>query len=459
MSEGLGFSAEALKGVGLGVEKLFVLYPPLYPFLYGVWFFIFGFSITSSLSLSLLICGLIAYFLLQLFRNAYGDPLPHNVYALVFFAWTLAVSAIDRPDPLYVMFALMILLVIETRLRQKSDLPTHLLIAVLLGLSISTSPVIAILMLPVIFTLYINVRGCSKKSFLSFIVIVLGGLLLGLVIWMFVIAKAPPLIKYQFLVTWSSQSSRPLTIESFMEGMRFVIKHGYFLFYLPLILFLIIMSTVSLRTHPNIRSGLSRAWPFISLVAIWIFLIVKVQAKYTYLNMCAIFILLVTGVQFVKVVSLIRNSNVVRLLNATLMLGLFVATVPFWRTVLIPMTWDKYDSYEFNGKRILDLIPKGSKVLTHVRFWYLFDTSYKTFDAWFSHGSIYEADYILLPSGGGGKPDVAWIPFLDSKELKYFKENYVLTASTFIGLANNLFGLNIANSRWSYRFQLYERKK
>ena len=53
---GKGFSAPAITGLYPGVEKLFIEYPPVYPMLYGVWFFIFGFSLFSSMTLSLLLC-------------------------------------------------------------------------------------------------------------------------------------------------------------------------------------------------------------------------------------------------------------------------------------------------------------------------------------------------------------------------------------------------------------------
>lgn len=62
----------------------------------------------------------------------------------------------------------------------------------------------------------------------------------------------------------------------------------------------------------------------------------------------------------------------------------------FFSVAAFPLTWERKDRHAYNKELILKNVPKDSKILTHVKFWRIFDK-----------------DYVLLVSGGGRRPKVA----------------------------------------------------
>jgi len=460
MSQGLGFTAPAMKGHFPGIERLAAHYPPVYPFLIGLWFWIFGFSITSSLLFSLLICGISAALLVCLFECALGAVLPRVVYGLVFIAWILSVSAIHRPDPLYVLFGLLLLWAFQKWLPQRSrNWSTYPMLALLMGLSLGTSPVIGIFMLPYFCSVFITTLGPKRESFLLFLGLSLGGIIVSLSLWALVFRTEPLLFRYQFLDRALLIARESETLNAAFLRIRFLIGHDQLFWHLPLLLFLFTITPFSLLRAPRTQEKQALFLSFVTLMGIWCVLWWKVQNRYTYLNMSHVFLLYVCGVAFVRGLIEIKNSLLRQLLHGVVWLGIFVAVLSFVRMALMPLTWSGDDLYAYNGRRILGQIPKGSVVLTDVRFWYLLEPRYRIYDAHFSHSSIYESDYVLLASGGSGRPDAVLTSSMTAAEYRYFTQNFKRKDSTLSKAPNRLLGLLIARSRWSYRFDLYERKE
>jgi len=450
---GSGFCAPGLIGFAPGVEKHFLWYPPLYPFIYGVWFFLFGFSLSASLFLSYLICGFIAFKQCQLFEVIAKRKAPLYIYGLIFFSWTIALKETYRPDPLLTLFVLALLKLLINELPKGLTLKVNISIILLIGLSLATSFALGVLSMVYIYFVFVSLRGFSIRTTKSFISLFAFGFVFCILIWWIPGHSAPYLFKSQVIIPYSRLS--PAINLPFL---RFaVIKHfkfGSALFYLPLLSSLIYatIKQITLETDSIKKSSLS--WQFLGIVIVWIFLIIMIPYKYTYFQV--FYLIFISVVVFQIPAEFFKRKNVKIILYACL----FISYLPFLRTtLLIPITWKREDTYEYNKKLIKAIVPVGSRVVTDPRFWYVFDKGYEVFDQDpFNSDIAGPWDYVLLASGGSGKPDTPLVN-LGYSGLYSFKQYFVKQLGTMSNQPNKLFGIfPISKSRWCYRFELYRRR-
>ena len=230
-------------------------------------------------------------------------------------------------------------------------------------------------------------------------------------------------------------------------------KYAFTLFYLPLIIFLIYAAVRSIILERDRIKKSFLYWQFSGIIIVWLILITVAPQQYTYFQV--FYTIFITGVVFQITAEFFEKPKIKRILY----LCLFISYLPFFKTtLLIPLTWEKQDTYEYNKKLILAEVPAGSRVVTDTRFWYLFDKNYAVFDLRQLRSHITGPwDYVLLASGGSGKPDVPLINFT-YPALDYLKQHFIKQLSTMSNQPNRLFGIPISKSRWCYRFELYRRK-
>ncbi len=433
LSQGLGFSAPGIQGRYPGSERLFAFYPPVHSFLLGGWFLTFGFSLGSSLLFSLLLCGAIALFCVRLCRGAPGDSPPKIIYGLAFVAWTLALSGIHRPDPLYVLFGLILLWMFDKRLPcPPGDWSTHLFCVLLVALGVGTSPGMGVFMLPYFAVIFTAASGFTRKSFLLFLGDAFLGVVLALCAWAWVVRAEPQLF-------WDHFLHRALTLRVGEGNPRLFLC-------LPLMFFLFLVALGK-------KALLLQLWV---LLGLWIFFFF-VRTKGTYLTMIHITLIVLCGKVFSHWLLTIKGLFLRRLWRGVAWSGIFLAVLPFVRMAAMPLTWNSSDSYGYNRGRILSQIPRGAAVLSDVQFWYILAPGHRVYDAYFSPSMIFRSEYVLLGGAGSGRPGVARLPFSGAAR-KYFDQNFVRKDSTLLDVPNQLWGLPLARSRWSYRYDLYERQ-
>jgi len=243
ISMGLTPAAPSAFGRYEGIERLAVYYPPVYFFLLGGWYYILGFSLTSSLIFSLLICGLVALLFIHLLKKALGSPLPFVAYGLTLVVWSICVNNIDRLDPLYIALGLLLILILKKINPQANDFKFYILSTLLIGLSLATSPIIGVILLPFYFTLFLSHQGLKINSILKFGSMAIGGILICLLLWAAIFINEPYLFKSQFIDEIFYQS-RSITWSNLSYGINFLgVVHHLYLF-LPLMLFLFISSVL-----------------------------------------------------------------------------------------------------------------------------------------------------------------------------------------------------------------------
>jgi hypothetical protein len=448
---GLGFSAPGLTGLVPGVERIFLFYPPAYPFLYGLWFAIFGFSISSSLTLSLLICCLVTFVQYRLFKVVTDKEPQGYVYGLLFFSWTLVLKAVHRPDALLALLVLSLFLLV---MKSKEHLSTkHKIgIALLIGLSLATSFFLGMLSIAYIGMVFISARRFSIRAVKNLIFLFALGFILLFLLWWIPGHSDPPLFKLQLSAFTDGVFNLNDLISQLKQGADIHYKHGFTVFYLPLLLFLIFISIRGMLSEHDRAKRKTLIARFVSIVIIWLLISAISLRRYLYLEL--FYTLFICGVVF-PIIGHFLNSRVAKRI---LYLCLFVAFLPFLKTTLLfPLTWNTQDSYTYNKKLILQNIPRGSKIVTPPVFWYVFDRDFQVFDPSCSRQAIYHCDYVLLAGGGSGK---AGAPLMDlyGFEPDYFKRNFIKQLSTMSDQPNKLFGMPISKSRWCYRFQLYKRR-
>lgn len=463
LAKGLGLTAPALKNYLPEVDRLFAHYPPIYPFLYGIWFSLFGFSFSSSLALSLFIAYLIAIGYVLLFKFSLKEQIPSYLYGLIFFSWCSAITAMHRPDILFILLALSLLLVVTKTASKELTFIVQFYIIFLLGLSLATSFGLGLLFIVYLFFVLISVKGLKASSVKTFCLWAFFGIALSLLIWFVQLYPDPYLIKLQFidpyLFGWQLLGS--LGMHNFINA----IIHGsvfsfYRLFhYLPLIVFLSAVFIAYLLLSKEKEEKKFLTWQFSGLSLVLFFLFIKLTHKNTYITVFVLFLVFIYGIALVKIIEGVKGLHYKRLFIFITFVFLFISWSPSLRMFLLPLTWEKEDTYSYNKELIEKNIKKGSKVLTDVGFWYALNNDYDIYESYFASSNIYDCSYVLLRSGGSGKADLAVLPIIPDDQKKYFHENFTLQLNTMSDEPNKLFGLPISKSRWCYRFELYKRRQ
>jgi len=450
--KGEGFSAPAMAGWyghKMDIRRGASWYPPFYPFFFAAWFLIFGFSISSSLALSLLICLTAAYLLCLIwdeFDKGYRWARLY-AYLLIFFCWSVLLKEISRPDPLLAIIGLYLVLLLIKK-KEPWSLRYKILLILLISFALATSLGMGLLLISFLFFLFFSLNQERPRELLKFLALIIIGLTFALLVW--------------FLCAYPNYYQMKAQINSFAEGGS-LLSHPHILpyiisiplgvsfsaFYAPLLLYLFYFLLKDIVPFGNFQKNIHLSIRLIGLVLIYSLATIKYPTKYVYLQFFYSFFI---ATLIFPILAKIITPKFNRII---LSLCLLIAFFPVFQSRLfIPLTWSEEDTYEYNRKKILEAIPRGSKVISSPAFWYMLNDGYTYFDV----NSFTPANYILFASGGSEKPD---IPLRNSRFYRpsELERHFIKQLSTMSDQPNKLFGLPISRSRWSYRFELYRRIK
>lgn len=451
-AKGIGFAAPGLKGYLPEVERVFAHCPPIYPFLFGLWFSIFNFSLSSSLALSILICYLIMFLYVLLFKTKL-KKFPLYIYGLIFYVWCNAVVAIHRPDTLFLLLALSTLLIIFKITSERMTFITQFSIIMLLGLSLAASPGLGLLFLVYLFFVLVSIRGFNMQTIRTCCIWSFFSIALFILFWWIFLRSDFYLVKSQFIDPQILRQilGKHMTIK---EGLIFTFYRTFQ--YIPLTILLTVIFFACILLYKNKRKFLISQ--FLGIAIVLSFLLIKLPHKSTYITVFLSLAAFIFGMSLISVIENSKNLYFKKMLVLATFFSLLISCAPVIRMAFFPLTWNKADTYDYNIKLIQNNIKKGSKVLTDVIFWYGLNKDYEIFDAYFASGNLYDCSYVLSAGCGSGKPDLPVLPRLNDEQRRYFYENFTKQLSTLSNEPNKIFGIPISRSRWSYRFVLYKRK-
>ncbi|GEM_PF-2853446 len=448
------FASPGVFGYRPGVENCSVWYPPVYAFIYGVWFMIFGFSISSSLALSLLICLFVAYAQYKLFKIFADDEPPVYILGLIFFSWILAIKGISRPDTLAVFFGLA-LVYFAIKYKEINSFRNSIFILLSSFLCLATSFWLGLLIIFFAASIFLGYCRNSIKSFIKLIASILIGLFLTLFAWL-----AASGFDYKLILSQALSYALFFISDDFVRAVSYsVITHVRYadtLFYLPLSVFLFYIAVRSLTSRKNKHKDTVNLPIFLGLIISILILIFVFTLRHMYTQ--AFLIFFISTVVFLTNKEIATKKEFIRVI----LLFIFIGCLPFIRmNILLPATWTKADTYDYNRRILRNSIPSGSSVMVAPELWYMLAGDYTTYDLTFSlhpyRIDIY--DYLVFSGNGSGSPSepMVGVMSLYTYYKSHLKYNYNVSKSTFIGIQNNIFGVPISKSRWSYRFELRKR--
>jgi hypothetical protein len=410
------------------IEEVWFVYPPVYPFLFGVYTRLVGFGPRQCMVYDALIHGLLVFLTFGIARRL-REGLPDRVCFGIGLA-ILPVGIFCRPDELAMCFGMAGLLV----LLRGSSWGQVAFSGILFGLCAATSVGTALLLGIVALTLLALsgrvLRGAGWSA-------AAGGA--------FVLAIAPVLIAHpdayrQYLAHASTHVGRGnflLSLFTHWENEQF---------HRSVLLACLLVAGVSLLARGSDLSWVRwrRLWlgPLLGLAFLAVFLPDKVY--YTWF----------LGPWMIVAAVVVWRSSANRLHPivirgvALAVLGFYaIAVAPFCKNLLTMCTLPKAQRLACNARRVRELIPPGSTVLTDDYWWVLADDC-RVYDLYFGRPDPETIDYIILTGNGSGNPQmVREVPaYLADYLPQHFQpiQNGINTESV------SVFGRTVPNSAFGF---------
>jgi len=446
------FAAPELRGYSNGnvatpATEVFFAYPPVYPFLFGVYTKVVGFGPRSCILYDVLIHLLLVWCGVLVARLVFGAPWSVSVLC---GALLLPLGTAGRPDELGIVFALGAALALRTEVPLKFGIPIG---GALLGLSCATSPG-ACLFLGSLAGWEVTLRERSYfKKFRNLAITAIIALVV-LAICVAPILATHPLAYRQLVTNGASQtvlgsansggyhSSGKSFLRLWIESLRY----GYdktFLIAGCLMFALLCWLLDKMRDS----TAYSR---FVMVVLSLLLLLVSMPGKYFYLWFSGSW-LLIACVALSRQVSRSLPPSGRRPLIALGFLIWLIASIPFFRGKAILWTLPADQSLTFNMNRVREEVPAGASVLT-TEYWWALAGRNPVYDTLFSNPGLGSIDYVALAGNGSGQPGTPQPPGVAIGESQWQVADDHLRMEL-----PNLFGVRLSHS--AYGFGPYLLKK
>src|SRR5216683_3710131 len=404
------FAAPELKGyLGKGLVSpatdVFFAYPPLYPFLFGVYTKVIGFGPRSCMLYDVVIHLLLVWCGALVARLVFA--VPWSVSALC-GALLLPLGTAGRPDELGIVFALGAALALRTEVPLKFGVPVG---GVLLGLSCATSLGACLFLGPLVgFEVTRRERSYFRKlRNLAITAIIAIGVL--------AICVAPILVTHPQAYRQLATTSASQTVignansggyhssgRSFLQLWIEALRYGYEKVFL--IVGCLVFAFLCWRLDKNsVGSVYSR---FILVVFSLLLLLVSMPGKYNYLWFSGSWLFIASvalGWQVCRSLPPTRR----RTLLAVGVLIWLIAAMPYFRLKAILWTLPVDQSLTFNVSRVQDEVPMGAGVLT-AEYWWALAGRNPVYDTLFSNPGPGSFDYVVVTGNGSGRPDTPITP-------------------------------------------------
>ena len=391
------FAAPELKGFGNSfvppVSELFCSYPPLYPFLYGVYTKVVGFGPRSCILYDLAIHLLLVWSGAMVARLVHGVPRSASVLCA---ALLLPLGTVGRPDELGIVFALGAALALRREVPLKFGFPVG---GALLGFCCATSLGVC-LFLGSLVGWEVTLRERSHFRKLRNLVITALIALVVVAVCVAPILVTHPLAYRQLVVIGASQTalgnagSSPRTVlQMWVEALWYGYDKGL------LIAGCLIFCLLCWGFDKNPEtSAYSR---FLLVAFSLLMLLVSMPGKYGYLWFSGSWLLIACVALGWRISGSLPPSRWRPLLAFGVLLWL-MASMPYFRWKAILWTLPTDQSLTFNMKRVRDEVPVGARVLTTDYWWALADRN-RVYDTLFSNPGLDAFDYVVLTGNGSGR--------------------------------------------------------
>jgi hypothetical protein len=446
------FAAPELKGyIGNALptpaSEVFFSYPPLYPFLFGVYTKAVGFGPRSCMLYDVVIHLLLVWCGALVARLVFGVPWGVSVFC---GALLLTLGTAGRPDELGIVFALGAALALRTEVPLKFAMPIG---GALLGLCCATSPG-ACLFLGSLTGCEVTLREPSYIGKLRNLVVTALIAIIVLAICVAPILVAHPLAYRQLVTNGASQTVLGNTNSGgyHSSGKSFVrlwieaLKYGYDKAFLIAGCFMFAVLCWMLDK----KRGSTAYFRFVLVALSLLLLMVSMPGKYFYLWFSGAWLLIACvglGWRVSRSLPPIRQF-------ALLALGVLVwliASMPFFRWKAIYWTLPADQSLTFNMNRVRHEVPVGAGVLT-TEYWWALAGRNPVYDTLFSDPGSDSFDYVALAGNGSGRPDTPQPP-----AVVIGVSQWQNTADHLRSKSPSLFGFPL--SRSAYGFGPYILKK
>jgi len=451
------FAAPALEGYYRGLEKVFLITPPLYPLTFALWISLFGFSLKSSITFGFVLRLLSTMALYVLVRKIHPF-LSHWWAVLTAGSYFFLPDYMDRPEALTTALGLFALLIVCSH-PDRQGLLRGLMIGVLLGCACSAQPIVGGL-----YTIYVcaSLMGASssgKTGIRRVTHVIAASVLTFLLIWSPLVLQNLEYFYHQFIqlflknIGWSTKATIGSKVWAISK------------WHTPLVFVFLLSGLIYCFTEREPFRRRFYLWQAGGVIAIILLSILFVPLKDTYhaALIPLIFVFGIGGIPSLKW----RSGKPFRISSAAsgmvayftlLIASFFLYLLPSIRINLFPLTWTREDTYTYTLKRLHEQIPPGASVLVGSTLWYALAGRSVIYDGFFVwHAKMKECDYIVSVNNGSG---ISGRPMLykDDQMKEYRERNFVVVDSTLTPEPNRLIKIPISRFRWSYRFILYQRK-
>jgi hypothetical protein len=447
---GAGFGAPELKGAAEGasppVTEVYFLYPPAYPFFFGVWTRLFGFGprqcMVFDASIHVLLTGLtfaLAWRLLASLGHARGW------WAVCAAVVVLPIGTVGRPDELAMSFGLLSLLFLLV----PKPRAIHLALAgVALGSSLGTSVGAGIAAGCIALTLLIRPLD-GLKSTLRRCLLVAVGTILGVSIAIGPLLVAHPGAIEQYLIISRFVSKNHGSIkDAWANAWPQAIKYYTFL-----------VGTLAAGLLAATLAGTREVWrvwaSYASGTALYLLFVGAVLAfRTTYTWFIGPWIA-VASLHTIALLATTPTKRLRALLPGALLVAAWLSfAVHFVKETLVVMTLPASQGLNAASALLQEAIPPGATVVTSDMWWFIAARN-RIYDPMFSHPPTEGIDYVALSGNGSGVPGRAigldariWDPSFISRMVEV--ENNLPQHPT------RVLGLRITNSGYGYGSIVYK---
>lgn len=446
------FAAPELKGyfsdpLVTPATEVFFAYPPLYPFVFGVYTKIVSFGPRLCILYDAMIHLLLVWCGAMVARRVFGAP---RSVAVLCGALLLPLGTAGRPDELGIVFALGAALALRSEVRLKFGIPIG---GALLGLCCATS-LGACLFLGSLAGWEVILRERSYLRKLRNLAITAIVALVVLAVCVAPILLAHPFAYQQLLTNGASQTvlgnahsgGYHSSGKSFLQLWRESLLYGFDKAFLVAGCLIIAILCWELDKNRD-RTIYSR---FVLAVLSLLLLLLSMPRKYTYLWFPGTWLLIACVALGCRIWQSLAPAGRRSLLALGVLIWL-LASASYFRSKAILWTLPADQSFTFNVNRVRDDVPAGAGVLT-TEYWWALAGRNPVYDTLFSNPGLASFDYVALAGNGSGQPGKPQLPGVAIGESQW--------RNTYDQLRPNspsLFGFRL--SRSGYGFGPYILKK
>jgi hypothetical protein len=392
------FAAPELTGVPFlvdvdpPIETIWLVHPPAYPFLFGLFTKAVGFGPRPCVLYDALIHGWLSFLTFVLARR-FKEHLPDWICFCVALA-VLPLSVVGRPDDLATCFGMVGVLALLDPLPSRRRV---LLSGVMIGLGGATSVAAAVLVGVVGGTLLLTGRRQMVPA------LGLGALWALTALAVFGLAITPILLVYpnayrQYLAHAAVHVGRGDWLTSFFANWE------YEQFHRTMAIACLSLAVLGLAAKSRTLTWAHWVRLWFGPVAALLFLVAFLPDKVYYTWFIGPW-MMVAGVVSWRSVWANLHPQVLRGMVLWIA-GLYaIAATPFLKNTFQMVTLPESQRLAPNASLVRDLIPPGSGVLTD-QYWWMLANDRRVYDRYFSRVPLDQIDYIVLIGNGSGDPTV-----------------------------------------------------